>query len=478
MRRVHGVIVVIGLLIPAAAGAQTVSEVIPSLVTERVTLNGREVNPALANSRGPLTQNDHTDHFFKGDFDKLVRVAMLTNAALVSQLTTYPTGYSSGGFTYTFDPATGTDRRTSPSFGPSFADRPLTIGKGHWSFGFNFQHNTFDSIEGKALESGDIKFYFQHNDCCPVPGDGNLTNPAFEQDLLEASMTMKASATMSVLSGTYGVTNSFDVGIILPIVSVDLSARLDTRLLRLGSENAAPVAGVIIHTFPDGSQVNPDPPTAGASATGLGDIVLRGKYRFLTTDEGEGGVAAGLDLRLPTGDEEELLGTGALQARFSLIASTALGRIYPHVNLAYTASGKGYVNEQAEAMAAAEGIPLSVLGDIRQPNEFAYTIGVDAAVTPRLTASFDLLGRSMLNDSGLGDAEQQYPCANGVCPPLNNVVQEFQPRAGNVNILLGAAGFKFNVAGNFLLSANVMFKLRDEGLVDDVTPVISFEYAF
>ena len=91
---------------PAPAHAQQVSDVIPSLITERITIRGRETTPALVNDRGPAAQDDHVAHFFQGDYNRLVRVATLTNAALVSQLVSYPIGYSSGGFTYTFEPRT------------------------------------------------------------------------------------------------------------------------------------------------------------------------------------------------------------------------------------------------------------------------------------------------------------------------------------------------------------------------------------
>src|SRR4029077_17425066 len=54
-------------------------------------------------------------------------------------------------------------------------------------------------------------------------------------------------------------------------------------------------------------------------ATGLGDVVVRTKYRFVGV--AGGGMAAGVDLRLPTGDANELLGAGGTEAKLLLIAS-------------------------------------------------------------------------------------------------------------------------------------------------------------
>src|SRR5262245_52398569 len=50
--------------------------------------------------------------------------------ALVSQLGTFPLGSSSGGFVFNFDPASGVFVPASQSFGPGFAERALTNGKG------------------------------------------------------------------------------------------------------------------------------------------------------------------------------------------------------------------------------------------------------------------------------------------------------------------------------------------------------------
>ena len=465
---------------PAPALAQQVSDVIPSLITERITIRGRETTPALVNDRGPAAQDDHVAHFFQGDYNRLVRVATLTNAALVSQLASYPIGYSSGGFTYAFDPRTNSDRRSSLSFGPSFAERPVTIGKGQWNVAVNFQHMSFDTLEGKDLDSGEIRFYFRHNDCCPAATAGNSPNvPAFEQDVIEGSLRVDLSATTTALSASYGVTRNFDLGVIVPVINVDMSARLNTQIIRLGSENNPSVAGVPIHTFPGGSTDNPAPPAAAASATGMGDVQLRAKYHFLQAGDGSGGLAAAVSVRLPTGDEEDLLGTGTTQARFALVGAATFGRFYPHVNVGFTVSGKGFVNEQAQRLSLSgtdSSSAIAGLADLRQPNEANYVFGFDSALTSRLTVAADIIGLTLLDPVGLGDQQIQPPCAS--CPPLSNTFEEFSPRTGNVNSLFGSAGVRFNPMSNLLISGNLLFPLSDEGLVDKLTPVIGVEFAF
>ena len=79
----------------------------------------------------------------------------------------------------------------------------------------------------------------------------------------------------------------------------------------------------------------------GGEESGLGDVVLRGKYNF------HKGFAGAFDIRLPTGDEEELLGSGATQIKLLLIArgkkyDVFYGGLHPHLNIGYTYSTGDY----------------------------------------------------------------------------------------------------------------------------------------
>ena len=55
---------------------------------------------------------------------------------------------------------------------------------------------------------------------------------------------------------------------------------------------------------------------------------------------------------------------------------------------------------------------------------------------------------------------------------------EFEPQSGNMNLALGAVGFKFNPTGNLLISANLLFPLTDAGLTSNITPVVGVEHTF
>ena len=66
------------------------------------------------------------------------------------------------------------------------------------------------------------------------------------------------------------------------------------------------------------------------------DVVVRGKYR-LTSSSVVGG-ALGVEARLPTGEERDLLGTGTTQVRGFLIGSAHLGTFSPHLSGGYRKS--------------------------------------------------------------------------------------------------------------------------------------------
>src|SRR5215470_6523624 len=86
------------------------------------------------------------------------------NGAIAAQISTFPLGSSSAGFTYTFDENLGVYNRSTQSFGPIFTERPLTAGKGKFTFGVNYQNATYDSLEGKDLEGDQMNLFLTHQD--------------------------------------------------------------------------------------------------------------------------------------------------------------------------------------------------------------------------------------------------------------------------------------------------------------------------
>lgn len=384
-----------------------------------------------------------------------LEIPLAINSVIASQLATIPLGSSSGGFAYTFDPALGTFQRQSSTFGSGFAERALTAGRGRWNAGFNFQRATYDTLEGQNLRDGDIRVYLVHQDCCGAPNNpGAPPNPFFEGDLIGNQLLLDLTSSTFSAFMNYGVSDRFDVGIVVPYVTIDMNVEVRSRVIRQATGDAN------IHAFPGGATERTL--TESARAQGLGDILLRGKYRFL--DAAGGGLAAGIDVRMPTGDAEQLLGAGGVQTKVSLLGSMASGPFSPHVNLGYTFSQD---SDQG---------PLSV--EPLRPDEFGYAVGFDTAVASRLTLSADVLGRTLRDVGRLVPVVRQFPFTTQDGEFGVGAFEEFTRRPGDLTTVIGAVGFRYNPRGNLLISAQVLVPITEGGLRDKFTPVLGLDYSF
>jgi hypothetical protein len=427
----------IGTALAAPGYAQSsdgkLADLLPDLLRRTVTL----APPSVA---GFPT---HEAHFLPTSTDNIYLVPNQFNGALLASLTTFPLGSSSGGFVFEGDPALGDFKPASRSYGPMFAERALTIGRGNFNFGFTFQAARYDSFEGKDLESDGPKFYLQHIDAANL---GSFPDPAYEGDLIETQVSLNIKTDTTALLFNYGLTNRWDVGAAVPIVHVSMDAGVFARVDRVATGTTP------IHVFA-GSNPDSSSQTTSGNATGIGDIVLRTKYRLMKSTGG--GLAAGLDLRVPSGNEEDLLGLGTTQAKFLLIGSTEKGHFGPHFNVSYAVAGE------------------SSLQDVDIPNEFGYTFGVDA-VAGKATLAFDIIGRTLIDAGRFGDTTRTFALFGG--STVNRT--EFGRRDGNLNQVLGAAGIKFPVAQKLLITANALFSINDAGLKAKFIPVVGFEYVF
>ena len=487
-------------LVPTSAGAQDLplAQVLPDLILREIILDNSPLPPGFRLPGGAT----HTAHFspLTNELNNpVVGIVQGFNGQMATQFSTFPLGSSTGGLTYVFDASVGTFQRGSTSFGPMFGERALTIGRRKLSAGFNYQHTSYNTFEGRNLNDGSIKFYLRHQDCCTgsptspliFQPNGTRLNPPFEGDIIEAALSLKATTDTTAVFANYGVTDHWDIGLAVPFVRVNLDASVRARILRLvtgGCEldpNCTLTAedrrsALNVHTF----ELNKPDATLTVHrtghASGLGDIVLRTKYHFLRRESG--GLAAAVDLRLPTGDKNKLLGAGGVQGKFLLVASNERGRFGQHVNFGYTAA-EGRV---AGTLAGLTSAPL--------PDEINYSGGVEFVASPRFTLIGDLVGRTLrgagrldlasktfeYNDPGPSFTSMPGPGCGGFPGFLCRSVSfdEFNPRPGNLTLLLGTGGVKYNLGGSLLVSGSVLFPLTNTGLRSRMTTVIGLDYAF
>lgn len=372
------------------------------------------------------------------------------NQGISTQLATFPLGSSSPGFTYTFDPALGVYERSTESFGPVFSERPLTAGKGKFSFGLSFRDSQYDRFEGQNLRGNDLQLYLTHQD---TNRDGSALNPWFEGDVIRADLSVALESQTTVLVANYGLSERLDVGVALPFQKVDLSARIHTTIEHLST---APDP-FVVHAFDDGTDERDF--LESGSASGIGDIVLRGKWNFLRRPKSS--LALATDLRLPTGDENDLLGSGATQAKLFLVFAGPARGLAPRASLGYTFSSGG----------------SDFSGDL--PDEINYSAGFDAALHKRVTLTADFIGRRLRDTGRLAQRDKVFQYSLRTSPQVFQTTR-VTPVAerGDVDLMLGAAALKINPVGRLLVSLSVLFSVGKNGLQDKIAPVIGFDYSF
>jgi hypothetical protein len=441
MRR--GLVLCLLTLLPAQPADAQDQE--PTTTLSLVFQNLYGPNGLVVNSNQVLPDGStHSGHFnsaFQSNFTQF-------NVALASQLTSLPLPSPASGFTYRFDAATGTFVRSTQSFGPILTDRAETIGRGRFAFNYNFQYFSFDRLEG--IDLGRVPSIFTHDDFELGGGRADIVNT---RNTIDASVGQWTGAL------SYGLTDRLDLSLAVPLVRTRLNVISAATIERVGTGEARE-----IHFFRD-----PDAPggigdertfQAGGSAAGIGDIIVRLKGSVLR--QSARGLALGIDLRMPTGDERNLLGSGAFGAKPFLAYSDTFGRISPHVNLGYQWNGSSILaGDPAEAIEA----------DL--PDQVLYALGADVGVTEKFSLTADWLGRWAIDSPRV---RVQPFTASG--PATEITLDDIAIETESFWASSAAVGFKANLHGRLLIDFNLRFTVGSNGLSDRVTPLIGFEYSF
>jgi hypothetical protein len=391
-----------------------------------------------------LDGSTHAAHFnssFQSDFK-------LMDIALTSQLTAVPVPSPASGFTYKFDPATGTFVRSTRSFGPILTDRGETIGRGRIAFGTTLQHFSFDELDGVSLSN--VPALFRHDAYKTTGG---------RSDVIATENAITANVTQFTGALTYGVADRFDISIAVPIVQTTLSLVSNATIERVGTGTDTGVHYFLDPTAPGGHGTTHQFFASG-EASGIGDILLRAKGNLFHASGRA--LAGGLDVRVPSGDERNLLGSGAIGVRPFAALSTAVGAASPHVNVAYQWNGK-----------------TLLAGDVRQglkgdmPDQFNVSAGSDFSVNPHLSVVLDVIGQRFVKSPRL----VTFPfLATG--PAGSVALNDLRFDTTSFWASSGSIGMKANVARRLLIDFNLRFALNHAGLTDRVTPLLGMEWAF
>ena len=424
--------VLVALVLPAGVLAQSeLAFLIPSLFgPSGLIVESESVLPDGS------THSAHFNSDFQSQFTQF-------NIALGTQLAALPIPSTGSGFTYSFDSEAGVFARTSESFGPILAERAQTVGKKKLAFGVSYQYFSFDDIEGLELER--VPAVFTHDDAAP----------GGRADVVTTVNSIDVSIGQFTTFVTYGLTDRLDLSIAVPLINTDLDVVSVATVQRLGTGD-----NLAVHFFDQGGGFGDTKRfSSSGSASGIGDVVVRLKGNVAQKEHR--GVALGLDVRLPTGDEEDLLGTGAEGFKPFAAFSFAHKNFYPHINLGYQWNGDSVL---------AGDILSGQEGDL--PDQFFWVVGADIAVSDHFTLALDVLGQHVIDSPqltettfvGLDPAATQFP----------DIRLEGDQ---SFNVTNAAIGAKFNPWGTLLVSVNVLLPLDDGGVRDDFTALVGLEYS-
>ena len=345
-----------------------------------------------------------------------------TIVALTSiEVVTAPLGTSTGGFTFTFDPLLQVYKRSTSSFGPSFAERSLTAGRAKVSIGANWVYSSYDSLGGYSLKDNELQLA------------KNVNSPAQLPRVSSTALNVNLDTHTVAAFAQVGVTDSFDLGVIVPWVKVDLAA--------------------------DGLYLDASGTTQGslsvprATAWGVGDMGIFGKV--LLWRQPDGGIAATFDVRLPTGDEDDLRGLGITRTTAALVWSKG-GRVSPHANFGFEFWSKE--------------VPISASGDVSIRHQLKYAAGVEIDAHPQLTVLLDFVGRQLRGGGQL--AYQTF--GNSTIGTVDALVGQ----AEGINSFWIVPGAKWNVWRRVLITANLLTSLANDGLRAKFVPVGGIDWSF
>ncbi len=424
---------------------------------------------------GGLSLNPSFPHYahFIGSAQQTLNQTLGT--AIATQLALLPIISPASGFTYKYDPSAGAFERSTTTFGPIYTERAETIGEGKFYFGVSYQRFRFDKLDGISLTN--IPSVFTH-----VKGTGpSGVDEPYENDVIKATNSVTFNMDQTMFFGTVGLTNRIDVSLAVPIVSVRMDANSDDTIIRVSGQMVTLANGHKIpnpHAFAGGNLTNVY--SARGSASGVGDTTLRIKGSLIDNEKFR--LALAMDYRIPTGNARELLGSGSTGIKPFLAISTGR-RVSPHLNVGYQWNSRSILagnitgstfSENALGQETIQNGPATT-GHV--PSDFFVSGGVDVGVTNRLTLVFDYLGQTVF------DAPRVF---NGTTTTVGNIpgglpamtLPTIEGRNETMTLKSGAAGLKLNLFGGLLLTADVLFRMDDNGLRQNVTPLIGLSRSF
>ena len=379
-----------------------------------------------------------------------------TLARVISQL---PVAVPVSGLALTLDRSTGVYTLSS-DLGGVLTERGSTLGKNKLFLGFTYQHFAFDSIDGTKLTN--------------IPTVSALNLGSGNSTFLASTNSLHATIDQYTVVAAFCVSDRMDISITLPIDNVSLSGTATHN--SEGTNN-----GGAVTTLPDRS--------ISGAASGVGDLFFNGKYGIVKGERSQ--LAAGLEVRFATGNEYNLLGSGAFGIKPYIVYSRLGKRFHPHATFGYQWNAQSVLNLDSDV--DKNGNLVQPGASLRLPDSLVYTGGIDYSVMRHVTLVGDFLGQHYFDApavtrAALASNAPGSPgfvlgigpsCPNTSCNKLTGTVSTVgvnnHSSFDEDNL---AVGIKVNPFGRLLVSANVLIKLNDSGLRANYVPLVGISYKF
>lgn len=397
----------------STASAQTLRDRLGELLTFGSYTTPLQVGTLSADGQSILTSNAFQATAANAAFSTFLANWMTASAASA------PIASSGAGRTFRFVGGVPVEDRPSP--GPIFGERATTLGRGAVLAGVNYTNVQFTRVRGVPLDAV----------------SATLTQGAAAANAAQIDLRLGLDYRMAVttLYATAGVLDRLDVGVVLPLVQSRLSGQSTATVIPGGAGTSPVVLGGTAAAPLTSSQQS-----VAGRATGIGDVALRAKLNLI--DRPATGLGLLADVRLPTGNADNLLGSGSFSGRLLGVYSGQFGTLTPYVNAGYQYYARSTIN-----------------------SAFLATVGVDADVAPWATVSLGALGQRHA-----GASAYRMPTAEDG-RALSNV-PEIRDDALSATI-----GAKFGVRG-VRATANVLAPFSRGGPRPDVAYTFGLERAF
>jgi len=438
-------------------------------------------------NHGPLGSTDQASAAFKHSVHfqdaSLASFAPLT-AKIGTELSLLPFTSPASGFIFRFNPSLQVYARSAENFGPILTERADTIGKHKLFVGISYQFFDFDKVDGVNLRNFSAVFQHEHENCPNTPATVTCINgtgpPEITRDFVSTQNRIDLRVHQGTVVSTFGVTDQFDLSIAVPVLHISMDMRSAATINNFEATDPTILPACCVHLFAPppvmipGETLGPKvtAPSNGFqyydsasffranSASGIGDIVFRGKYQVFKGEKA--GVAVGGDLRIPTGDELNFLGSGTWGIR-PFGTFTYSGRFSPRASLGYQVNGNSVLGGDISSYTAE-----------RLPDVLTYSAGADYGISTRLSLSADFLGQTLRNAKKIATTANTTLMADNSTVPFPGLVTS----TGTSNLASVALGGKFNPFGKLLVTANILIRVNDAGLHSKPVPLGGLSYTF